>query len=288
MGMIFDRNTQKTFEEEQYKQYLLEFLYNNVLGRIILKCITRPMFSKIVGKYNDSFLSKRKIKKFVQINSIDMSKYEDKEFRSFNDFFTRKKKKIIFSDDKNILCSPADSKLMVYKITDDLKIKIKHSIYSLSELLKCDENILENYKNGNCFVFRLAVDDYHRYHYIDNGKMIKSYYIKGKLHTVRSISEKYNVYVENCRVCSLISTENFGEIYEVEVGAILVGKIINHKVDDFKKGQEKGYFEYGGSTVLLITKNNIKIDDDILNNSEKDIETKVSVGDKIGKLYFME
>ena len=130
-------------------------------------------------------------------------------------------------------------------------------------------------------MFRLSVDNYHRFHYIDDGKTLKRKIIKGKFHTVSDASKKYKIYKENQREYSILDTENFGKMIYMEVGAMLIGKIINHNLPNFKKGEEKGYFLPGASTVVLVL-NNIKIDEDILENSKNNIETLVEIGEKIG------
>ena len=269
-------------EEEQYGEKRLKFLYNTCFGRLLLKFAIMPVFSKINGIYNNTRLSKRKIDKFVQKYNINLSEYEKREYKSFNDFFTRKKVKIKIDENKTDFISPADSKLLIYKIEDELKVKIKNSTYTLPELINKNEN-LENYLNGYCLVFRLAMDDYHRYCFIDKGQVEEQYHIKGKLHTVSSISNKHKIYSQNSRICNYLKTENFGDIIVIEVGALLVGKIRNHNIKKFEKGQEKGYFELGGSTIVILAQNNIKIDKEIIKNSLKGIETKVKYGEKIGE-----
>lgn len=279
--MIYNREKEALEEDIQYGGKYLKFLYNNIFGRILLKIIISPVFSKIYGTYNSSSLSKRKINKFIKKYKINIDEYEEKNYQSFNDFFIRRKKQVSFDNNLGTLISPADSKLLVYKITDGLKIKIKQSYYTLEELLS-EKKDLQSFKNGSCLVFRLSMDDYHRYCHIDNGKIESVRKIKGKLHTVSSISNEYKVYSQNSRICNYISTENLGNIIYIEVGALLVGKINNDNKITFSKGDEKGYFELGGSTIVVLTNNQIKIDDDIIKYSNKGIETKVKYGERIG------
>ena len=285
MGLVYNRNTKETYEDIQYGIKYLHFLYDNCLGRLLLKIITMPFISKCFGRYYDTHRSTKKIEKFIKDNNIDMSLYEKEDYNSFNEFFYRKKiipseiKKNFEKDD--IFISPADSKLLCYKISDELKLDIKNSSYDIEELLGRKEN-LDKFKNGNVLVFRLAVDDYHRYCFLDSGKMLEQYEIKGKLHTVSSVSKRYKIYKENHRVVSKLLTNNFDQLYYIEVGALLVGKIVNHDKKEFKKGEEKGHFKFGGSTIVVITKDNIIMDDDIIKNSLEDIETKIQYGEKIG------
>ena len=113
--------------------------------------------------------------------------------------------------------------------------------------------------------------------------MLKTKTINVKYHNVGPIAfDKYKVYPESQREYSVLKTENFGEMIQMEVGAMLVGKIVNHDIKTFKRGDEKGYFLYGGSTVILIVKENIiDIDQDILDASSIPMEIKVKQGEKI-------
>lgn len=284
MIKVYDRKNKIYYEEVQSCSKCLNFLYNNSFGRFILKILINPIISKINGIYNDSFISKLKIKKFIEKNNIDINDFEKNNYKNFNEFFIRKikdeKRPLISEGDAFI--SPADSKLLVYSITDDLKLSIKGSIYTLNELVDNEEDLLE-YKNGICLVFRLSIDDYHHYCYPDKGKLVKKKFIKGKLHTVRSVSKDYKIYKVNQREYSILKTNNFDELIYIEVGALMVGKIVNFNKKQFKKGEEKGYFKLGGSTIVILLKDNvIKIDKDILENSKKDIETRVLYREKIG------
>ena len=282
--MIYKRDKKIYYEEKDSS--FLKFLYQNWFGRILLKVAISKPISKIGGCYMESRLSRRNIKNFIIKNNIDMTDYKDEQYSNFNEFFTRKIKvtKRPISKDKNILISPADSKLIVYKIDDDISFKIKNSIYTVSELLK-DEKMAKEYKNGYCLVFRLCVDDYHHYHFIDDGKLLSKKNIKGVLNTVQPLAfKKSRVFLENSREVNVLSTKNFGKVIQIEVGALMVGKIVNLDLKEFKRGDEKGYFKFGGSTVILLFKEDtVELDKDILENSLKDIETKVKLGEKIGR-----
>lgn len=280
--MVYNRTTKEYEENYQHGATALNFLYNTVIGRILLKIIINPVISKIIGFYHDTFLSKPKINKFISKHNIDMTSYEKKEYKTFNDFFTREKKNKNINRKKGEFASPGDSKLLIYKITNKLKVKIKDSEYTLNELVDNKIN-LDDYKNGYCLVFRLALDDYHRYCFPDSGELIETHNIKGKLHTVSSISKDYKIYKENHRVVTKLNTDNFQDIIYIEVGALSVGKIINHDITKFKSCQEKGYFKMGGSTIVILTKDKVlNIDKDILDNATKDIEVKLKYGEKIG------
>jgi len=286
MAKIYDRKNKTFYEDKQYGGKALNFLYGNIAGRIILRLfIAGKGYSRLNAKRNSTRKSVEKIVPFAKEYGITMSDFEDGEYISFSDFFSRKLAdgKRVFSNGKDDLISVADSKLLCYRITDDGKIPIKNSIYTAREII--GEDLTADFYGGYCLVFRLTVDDYHRYCFFDDGNLIRNKYIKGRLHTVSPISSKrYKVFSENCRSVSYMETENFGACYQIEIGALLVGKIINHHIVNFSKGEEKGYFEMGGSTcVVMVKKDTVTIDKDILENSEKGIETKVLIGERIGK-----
>lgn len=272
-------------EYEETESFAVNAFYGNPIGRGVVKVFSMPIFSKAAGKFLDGKTSRVMIKKFVHKNDIDVDEFENRKYVSFNDFFTRKRKELKVKNEKNVLISPSDARLMALKIDEDGIFNIKGANYNISDLLD-DDIIYKDYIGGDLLIFRLCKDDYHRYHYIDNGVQAKSVFIPGTLNTVRPIAlRKVKVFKRNAREYTVLHTENFGDVIEVEVGAILVGKIVNIFHDDhkFKKGEEKGYFEFGGSTIVLMFKKEvIDLDKDIVDNSNEDIETLVKVGSKIG------
>lgn len=284
--MIKTRNG-KILNSNESQNKLLEKLYGSAAGRILLKVLTAPILSKAAGKFLDSPLSKDLIKPFIKSAKIDTSQYILTDIKCFNDFFARKIKPDARKFDMNpdSLISPCDSKLTAYKINSWSVFRIKGSYYRVADLL-ASYSLAEKYKNGLCLIFRLEVDDYHRYCYIDNGTKSDNTFIKGVLHTVNPIAlERYNIYKRNSREYTTLHTENFGDVMQIEVGAMLVGKISNnHGEAEFKRGDEKGKFLYGGSTiVLLIEDGKAVIDRDIVKNSAEGFETKVLCGEKIGR-----
>ena len=212
MAKIYDRKKGVFYEDKQYGGNALKFLYGNVLGRIILKCfVVRKFYSEYNAKKNRSPRSIKKIAPFVEEYGITLDDFENKEYSSFSDFFTRKlvpgKREFSLSDKDFI--AVADSKLLCYEITDSGKIPIKNSIYTAKEIV--NEEIDSEFYGGYCLVFRLTVDDYHRYCFFDDGKVQRTKYVPGKLHTVSPISSKmYKVFSENCRSVSYLATEHFG------------------------------------------------------------------------------
>lgn len=281
---IFDRKGNE-IDYDQSQNQLLKKLYGNVIGRCILKVLTLPFVTHLGGVYMNSSLSKRKISSFVQKNHIDLSQYEQRNYISYNDFFTRKIKEgqRVIDTNVNHLISPADSKLTYYTIDENTLLTIKNTLYSIEDLLN-NKDLAKEYQNGICLVFRLTVDDYHRYCFIDDGVKEKDVYIPGIFHTVNPIAnDYYSIYKQNSRSYSLLHTLHFGDVVYMEVGAMMVGKICNHDISTYQRGDEKGYFEFGGSTIVMLFKENqIVVDEDIIHNSLKNYETKVLMGEKIG------
>ncbi len=264
----------------------LKFLYKTVSGRMVLKLLTRPVVSKVTGRVLSSRISAFAAKSAIKKRKIETEMLEKSKFRSYNDFFTRKLREggRVVDMQPCSLVSPCDSKLSVYDIGKDSQFVIKGTPYTVSDLLGGDE-IYKSFLGGTCLVFRLAVDDYHRYCYFDNGKKGDNTYLKGILHTVHPIVVgEYNIYKRNCREYTVLETENFGKAVQVEVGALMVGKIKNfHGAHAFKRGEEKGMFEFGGSTIVLLLQEGVAtIDSDILQNSANGVETIVKYGEKIG------
>ena len=282
MSKYLNRQTLAINEESQYGGKGLRFLYKNAFGRLLLKFFAGHAFSNFMAWYYGDKMSKRKIKPFVKKYNIDISDEKLEKYQNFAEFFTRIDPKRSFDNSPNVLISPADSRVLHYRITDDLLVTIKNSVYRIADLI--GEKDVEKYRDGHCLVFRLTMDDHHHYCYVDDGKLVRRKHIPGQLHTVSSISKDYEVFIHNDRVVNVLQTEHFGEIVQVEIGAMLVGRIRNRNVEEFAKGDEKGYFELGGSTiVLLLDKGAVKVDEDILINSEQNIEVKVKYGEKVGQ-----
>lgn len=265
----------------------LDFLYGNAFGRFITKLLARRFISELGRIYMESPLSKKRIAKLIKANNIDMSDYEDREFVSFNDFFTRKlaSGKRTVDTDKNAIIAPADSKLTVYDIGVDSVYRIKGCDYSITNLLGGDEALAKEFYGGKCFVYRLTVDNYHRYCYPDSGIESEYRFIPGIYHTVNPIAlAKYDVYGKNSRELTLLETDNFGKVAYIEVGAMMVGRINNcHTKERFERGDEKGYFSFGGSTIIVLYKKNTAVpDEDIAENSNTETETAVLFGERVG------
>ena len=265
----------------------LHFLYKTVSGRFLLKLLASRKVSRLCGAFLDSPCSAFLIKSFVKKNKINTDDYELTDVKTFNQFFRRKIKdgKRTFDMDEKSLISPCDGLLLVHEIKDSgTVISVKQSQYTISSLLN-DEQLAKEFFGGYCLIFRLCVNHYHRYVYAMDGQKGKNIFIPGKLHTVRPIAlETLPVFTENCREYTVIDSPVFGKTVQMEVGAMLVGRIVNHDQEGTAvRGKEKGFFEYGGSTIiLLIQKDKLVVNNNFLQNSKVNVETSVQMGEKIG------
>ncbi len=265
---------------------MLEFLYQTALGRCILKLLTRPGLSKAAGRFMDSRLSKPIIPRFIRSNGIKMSDYLEEDYSCFNDFFCRRIRPELRPIDmnENHLIAPCDGLLSAYPIQDSLVIPVKGSRYSIPDLLQ-DTSLASKYENGTCLVFRLCVHHYHRYIYGSSGVKGKNIFIPGVLHTVRPVAlREVPVFKENSREYTVIHSQNFGDMVQMEVGAMLVGKIDNyHPEKEVHRGEEKGRFLYGGSTIILLLEpNTAEVNEEYFQATEQGMETEIKMGQMIG------
>lgn len=268
------------------QDWLLEGLYSHRAGRLLLRPLTAPWFSRFGAKVLDSRASTFWIPLFIHHHAIKMEDYELTAYRSFNDFFKRKLAKGARSvvQDADIFVSPCDSRLSVYKINDACTFSVKHTTYTAESLLK-SRRLAQRFAGGFVWVFRLCVDDYHRYIYVDDGNVSRTYRIPGVFHTVHPVAnEVFPIYKENTRTYCLLKSEHFGTVLQMEVGAMLVGRIENRPGDRMvHRGEEKGNFAFGGSTVIVMTqKGQVLPDGDLLRYSKSGVETKVKMGEQVG------
>lgn len=284
--MRYRDRTGKEITGNEKQECILRVLYGTAPGRLLVKLLAHPVVSTIAGCFLNTKLSSFLVKAAVKKYGIDLSDYEERYFSSYNAFFRRKliPGKRPVSAGKEILISPCDAKLLCIPVREGSLFRIKHSVYTLRSLLR-NGKLAEKYEGGMLLVFRLTVDDYHHYCYIADGRKSKNVHIKGVFHSVNPFAaDEIPVYKENTREYSVLETAEFGTVLMMEVGAMLVGKICNmHGAASVYQGEEKGYFEFGGSTVILgFEKDRICLDADIIRNSREQVETLVRMGERIG------
>jgi len=280
---MYINSDMEIFDGETAQDRLLKSVYSNAFLRLLIKPLTLPAVSKAAGRFLDSRLSYHLIKPFIKANKIDMTDYERKRYVSFNDFFTRRIRAGRRIIDKNArIISPCDGKVSAYKIDSSSVFEIKHSLYSIYSLTR-SKVLSEKFKGGTAVVIRLCVDDYHRYCYPISGIKSTNVAIPGFLHTVNPAAlAKEKVFVENSREYCLIKNSDVC-LVQIEVGALMVGRISNNEMftASVVKGDEKGCFEFGGSTIVLLLDSKTDVRSEFLENTELGLETLIKQGEAI-------
>lgn len=287
-----ERKTGEIKIEKVPGEKYLKFLYYNPFGELPLNLVVKKKFlTEYYGKKMDKPESVKKIPSFIEQADINIAEAKKRveEFKSFNDFFYRELKEGARTVDyrENVLASPADGKILAFENLDiEKEFYIKGDKFTLEEFF-ADKVLANKYKDGVFMIIRLAPIDYHRFHFPADGEISESKLIDGVYYSVstHAIKKNFRILCENKREYSILKTEKFGDIAMFEVGATMVGGIKqSYKPNSYvRKGEEKGYFYFGGSTcVLIFEKGKVKIDEDLLENTKKGIETKVYMGEKIG------
>lgn len=279
----------RVVKNKSLSENFLRTLYTTAAGRVVLGFINSGGFSKLTRILLDNPLSVLAIDPFIKHNGISLCDYVPARYVSFNDFFIREilpGKRPVEADADSIV-SPADGKISVCRIGKKTRFTIKNSEYTVYSLLR-DRKLADKFKNGWFVLVRLSVDDFHHYIYSVSGVKSKDRRLKGFYHSVNPVVSDYvRVYKENSRNYSVITAQNGETVIQMEVGAMGVGKICNRcpEESDVKKGERKGHFEFGGSSVILLFQDGGFVPDrDLVINSDEGYETKVKMGEKIGRL----
>lgn len=285
-----ERATNKLVEEKIPSEGLLRWLYANPLGKLTLhSLVKRKAVSKTAGKYMDSKRSQKRIQRFIDIHALDMSIYErtnSADYKTFNDFFYRKINPRARPIQEGIV-SPADGKALAFQNIDTVDtFFIKGSEFTPLSFIQNEEQA-KRFENGALFIVRLAPTDYHRYHFPASGKALASAKVKGHLYSVSPLAlrKSLEIFCQNKRELCTLETKEYGDILIADVGATMVGSIFQtyEPNSQVEKGQEKGYFAFGGSTlVLMFEKGKITFSPDLLENTKNGFETAVKMGETIG------
>jgi len=245
------------------------------------------------GKIYDSPSSVKEILPFIKFHKLNTEEILDPlpSFKNFNEFFYRKLKPgarvLSLPDNPRCAVSMADCRFSCFQTIDSSKkLWIKGSNFSVASLLD-DEEMGKFYENGSLTIFRLAPQDYHRFHLPVDGVLSEPKFITGTYYTVNpmAIRSRTDVYTENVRCVSYLDSEEFGKVAIVCIGAMMVGSIVLTSTPGVKlhRMDEHGYFAFGGSTIVaLFPEGSIEFDRDLLSNSSQHLETLIRVGSSIG------
>ncbi|MCL2363396.1 MAG: phosphatidylserine decarboxylase [Defluviitaleaceae bacterium] len=285
--------------------------------------ISRKLLSRLYGAYCQTSHSRHLINSFLANNEVDLTGCAG-SYENFAQFFAREKKGIVFPQDAQVLGSPCEGLASVYEDIDpNAMVAAKGCEYTLAELFgsaasntknrnhdshalktinendcpmmqkildeNCGERLAQRYRGGTCLRLRITPTDYHRMHFFDDGEVTDATFIDGDLHSVNplAVAKIARLYCRNKRVRVQVATRNFGHVTLMEVGATFVGSIVHRFLvgDKARRGRQASYFLPGGSLVLaFFEKGAVNLDAGIVSRTAAGIETRVQVGDPIGKM----
>ena len=285
MGGIqyINRQTGQIEVEEVWKEELLQFFYGpSTLASFLLSPLARsPLFSKLVGYYQSLSMTKKDVIPFIQKYKVDPSEFllDPSDFHSFNDFFIRQLKPEVRPIAATDAIIPADGRYLFYQNLEECPyLIIKGKNYSLKDLEA------EDFHGGSVVLGRLCPTDYHRFHFPIDCTPSKPKLMKGALFSVNPIAlnVRPSIFYENKRVATILNSKTFGEVLMIEFGATNVGSITETFVPGkpVKKGDEKGYFSFGGSALMLFFKKDaICLNRDLIG---RDLEIRCLLGQPLG------
>ena len=287
-----DRQTGSIIVEHVPGQSILRWFYGTSTGHLVFRAIfNRPLCSRFYGWWKQSTWTRRQIRPFAERYRIDLDEIEHplSHYSSLNDFFIRRLKPGArpCDPDPERLCCPADGKVLVYpQLAAADELPIKSGQLAARELLAAAIDPTP-YHGGAALVVRLAPYDYHRFHFPAAGQVGPTQWIDGTYHSVNPIARARvpDVFHRNRRSVCELTTPTFGRIAYIEVGAINVASIVQtYSPGPCERGQEKGFFQFGGSTVVLLFEPGaIAFDSDLVADAAAGLEVHVPTGAGVGR-----
>lgn len=289
--VYFDRYLQKLCVEEIYGDRALRWTYQTIAGRVSLAVLVkRAIFSRWYGRLMDRSTSREKIVPFIQQYGLDASEFRRDvgSFGSFNEFFSRELKPDArpIDRDSSSIVFPADGRhLCVPDLSQAGGLFVKGEMLSLVELLR-DQKLSDRFARGSLLLSRLCPVDYHRFHFPTDGIVGPARPINGPLYSVNPIALRQNIQIlnKNKRCVTVLTTDTLGTVLLLEIGATCVGSICQTYVPGthVNKGDEKGYFQFGGSsTIVIFEPGRIRFDDDLIDQSLQHRELYARMGDRM-------
>ncbi|MEC7628094.1 MAG: archaetidylserine decarboxylase [Verrucomicrobiota bacterium] len=293
MIQFFNRSKGTVETEHVYGENWLKLIYDNPFGKLLLwAAVKKSWFSRWYGWRMSQPASKARIRPFIRKYKLDEEEFDsDPEgFRSFNEFFSRKLKPDArpIEQENAVAVFPADGRhLGVQDLSANLGFYVKGQKFDLPKLFQSEE-LAGRFRKGSLIISRLCPVDYHRFHAPVSGKISEARLINGSLFSVNPIAlrKRLSVFWENKRYLCMIDSDYHGKIAQFIVGATCVGSATftfsqNQRV---KKGEELGYFSFGGSSVLtLFEKDRLRISEDVQQHSQANIETYAKMGEEMGR-----
>lgn len=289
---VYDRRTRSLFDEQVYGEKALHWVYRTLPGRLLESAVlSRPWISRVMGAYYSSEYSAGQVQKFIRQYQIDPTEFEPGPFDDFNSFFIRRfapgRRTFVEGDE---MAAPAEARYFAWKeSSEELRLPVKGAWLSPSELLADthEAKYRQRVHGGPVLLARLCPVDYHRFHFPDRGEWVSLHRVHGRLRSVNPVALKAfpRTFLENERQVSWLKTERFGLLAYIEVGALGVGRIKQTHAPGsmFERGEEKGYFLFGGSTVIVLGEKGAWTPSaDLLEQTEGGHETLVRLGESVG------
>lgn len=290
-----DRRDGELKTEAIYGERPLRWAYGNPLGRLAQwLLIRRWIVSAWYGRRMDTLSSSLKIKPFIEQYGLDEGEFAESvdDYNSFNEFFYRKLKPgarpIDAANDSVVF--PADGRHLAFAdITAESNFFVKGQSFDLAIFLG-DADLAKRYEGGSMILSRLCPVDYHRFHFPCEGNPCPPRFINGWLYSVNPIAlvTRPSIFWENKRVVTAIESPSLGQVQFVDIGATMVGSIRQTYTpgETVAKGEEKGYFAFGGSSVaVLFEKGRVEFDADLLENTVNGFETYARVSERMGRAH---
>lgn len=295
---LIDRQSGRIVVERVYGEAVMALLYGDsllskLLGPLLRIALRRvPPISATYGWLQRRPRSRHKIAPFIAKFGLNPDEFEKSvdQFISFDDFFIRRLKQGArrIDPDPKVVVAPADGRYWCCPNIDSNEgFFVKGKRFRIEELLQ-DDTLSKRFAGGTMVMARLCPSDYHRFHFPCNGLAGSPRLINGYLGSVNPESLKLNIntFVQNKRMITEVESDQVGPYLFIEVGATCVGTI--HQTyssnSQVQRGEEKGYFSFGGSSIILLFEaGRIRLDADLVETSARFAELRCLMGQSIGR-----
>jgi len=290
---FYNRYRGEIEREDIYGEKWLRWAYESQLGRIGVEALAkRALFSKLFGWRMSQPSSRSRVLPFIEDYKVDAEEFADEasSYKSFNEFFYRKLKAGArpIDADPSAVVFPADGRHLGFAdLSRSNGVFVKGQRFELPGLLASRE-LAERYECGTAVLSRLCPVDYHRYHFCSAGTPSAARLLNGSLYSVSPVALRKNLALltENKRMLTELQTEKLGTVLIMEIGATNVGTIRQsfRPMAPVAKGDEKGWFEFGGSAVMTFFEpGKVELAADLLQHSAEQREVYAKMGDTLGR-----
>jgi phosphatidylserine decarboxylase len=281
--MYYDRKTTAMVDEPLYKDGLTNALSGHSVFKKAIRSIGGCALSgRIYNRYMHSKLSYKDIAPIVNEYHIHLYPKSIQDFDTLHEFLIRNGNEISCVNNEELIAI-ANGKLMSARIDFDLDFSINGNSYSLAQLLG-GHKLAQPFKGGLCLVYRLSMSDIQKYCFLDDGKAIYKKSITDDLVLPKMVPFQNSIGNKRTRVINIFKTKHFGPVAQIEISTLPTNGIRNEQIKEFTKGQNKGHFEFGESTIILLLQKGILLDADIAMMNKDGYEVQVEKGESIGAL----